>query len=114
MGALKSPQKIREIPFRFSKRRYLRPLAAPVASYRVLRRLGTFLWPTIVWNGAWHFTRMGDVAAVNLKIVSDSHADESTEMTEAEFNACLSQLVKTPLQELPLTIQQNRYAHLIA
>jgi beta-1,4-mannosyl-glycoprotein beta-1,4-N-acetylglucosaminyltransferase len=114
MSSLRSPQKIREMQFRFSKRNYLRPFVGPVVSYRILRRLRTLLWPTILWNGSWHFTHMGDVATVNLKIVSDSHADEHTEMTEAEFNARLSQLVKTPLQELPATIRRGQFAHLIA
>lgn len=114
MSALPSPQKVREIQFRFSKRGYLRPLAAPVACYRVLRRLGTFLWPTIVWHGAWHFTHMGDVDAVNLKISSDSHADENVPLTEAGYQACLATFARSSLDELPRTIRQGRFGHLIA
>jgi beta-1,4-mannosyl-glycoprotein beta-1,4-N-acetylglucosaminyltransferase len=113
-SALASPQAVREIPFRFSKRRYLRPLAAPVASYRVLRRLGTLLWPSIEWNGAWHFTHMGDVAAVNLKISSDSHADESTELTEAVYQQRMAGLTKRPLDEMPSSVKGGRFGHLIA
>lgn len=114
MSNLQSPQRIREIQFRFSKRRALRPFAAPVASYRVLRRLGTFLWPTILWNGAWHFTCIGDVAAVNLKFSSFAHADECGQLTETAYNDHLSTFTKRPLVELPRTIQQERFAHLLA
>lgn len=114
MGRLKSPQSIREIPFRFSKRHYLRPLLAPVASYRIFRRLGTLLWPAIIWNGAWHFTHMGDLAAVNFKISSDSHADENKELTDGVYQERMSALVKCPLDDLPRAIRQGQFAHLIA
>lgn len=114
MQALSSPQAIREIPFRFSKRHYLRALVAPIASGRVWRRLGTFLWPTIIWHGAWHFTHMGDVDAVNLKLSSDSHADEKAQLTAATYQAYMSALVKSSLDELPRTIRQERFGHLIA
>jgi beta-1,4-mannosyl-glycoprotein beta-1,4-N-acetylglucosaminyltransferase len=113
MRAIASPQAIREIPFRFSRRRYLRLFLAPVASYRVWRRLKTFLWPTILWHGAWHFTHMGDVAAVNLKISSDSHADENKELSEATYRERMSALSKRPLDELPRSVREDRYAHLI-
>ncbi len=116
MSNLKTPNSVREIPFRFSKRRYLRPLAAPVASLRVFDRLGTFLWPTILWNGAWHFTCMGDVAAVNLKFSSFAHADELGQLTETAYQDHMSTFTKSPLVDLPRTIQiqQSRFAHLIA
>jgi beta-1,4-mannosyl-glycoprotein beta-1,4-N-acetylglucosaminyltransferase len=114
MSNLKSPNSIREIQFRFSKRRYLRPLAEPVAGYRVLARLGTFLWPTIFWNGAWHFTYMGDVAAVNLKLASFAHADEYDQLTDKAYNDHQSTFTKCPLGELPRVIQQDRFSHLIA
>jgi beta-1,4-mannosyl-glycoprotein beta-1,4-N-acetylglucosaminyltransferase len=113
-GALQSPQAIREIQFRFSKRRYLRPLAASVASQRVFRRLGTFLWPTIIWHGAWHFTHMGGLDVVNLKITSDSHADENTQLTNAMYQARMASLIKCPLDDLPPSVRQDRFAHLIA
>jgi beta-1,4-mannosyl-glycoprotein beta-1,4-N-acetylglucosaminyltransferase len=114
MSNLRSPQSIREIQFRASKRRYLRPLAAPLASLRVLRRAGVFLWPTIFWKGAWHFTNVGDVDAVNLKFSSFSHADEYAQLTEAAYKDRLSALTVCPLTDLPETIRQDRFARLIA
>lgn len=114
MGNLKSPQAIREIQFRFSKRPCLKPLAAPFASGRVFRRLGTFLWPTIFWHGAWHFTNIGDVEAVNLKFSSFSHAGEFKEFDETEYKRQLSTLTRCSLNELPRTIRQGRFTHLIA
>jgi beta-1,4-mannosyl-glycoprotein beta-1,4-N-acetylglucosaminyltransferase len=114
MGNLESPQAIREVQFRFSKREHLKPLAAPFASARVLRRLGTWLWPTIFWHGAWHFTNIGDVDAINLKFASFSHVDEFKALTDVEFEGNLSALTKVPLAELPGTVQQGRYAHLMA
>jgi hypothetical protein len=57
---------------------------------------------------------MGGLAAVNLKISSDSHADEKAPLTEAAYEECISTLTKSPLNELPRTIQQDRFAHLIA
>jgi len=113
MSNLKSPQLVREIQFRFSKRRYLRPLAAPFASWRASRRMGSLIWSTILWHGAWHFTNVGDVDAVNLKFSSFSHADELRELTDTEYQSQLSTLTKCPLGELPRTIQQGRFAHLI-
>jgi beta-1,4-mannosyl-glycoprotein beta-1,4-N-acetylglucosaminyltransferase len=114
MGNLKSPQAIREIQFRFSKREHLKPLAAPFAGARVWRRLGTFLWPTIFWHGAWHFTNIGDVAAINLKFASFSHVGEFDELTDTELKDKLSALTKRPLAELPSAVQQGRFAHLLA
>lgn len=114
MGNLKSPQAIREIQFRFSKQDYLRPFAAPFASGRVFRRLGTFLWPTIFWHGAWHFTNIGDVAALNLKNTAFSHADELGMVTEAEYQGRRAILTKCPLAELPRTVQHGQFAHLMA
>ncbi len=108
------PNFIREIPLRFSKRRYLRPFAELVACYRVCRRLQTPIWPTILWNGAWHFTFMGDVAAVNRKFSSFSHVDDYKELTTAEYDDRLSSLKKCPLSDLPQTIRQDKFAHLIA
>ncbi len=114
MKNLKSPQRLREIPFRFSKRRYLRKVAAPVACYRLSRRLRTALWPKIFWNGAWHFTCIGDATAVNLKFSSFSHVDEIGEFTDKEYQNLLSTLRKRPLVDLPQSIQQAKFAHLIA
>jgi beta-1,4-mannosyl-glycoprotein beta-1,4-N-acetylglucosaminyltransferase len=114
MSILKSPQVIREIPLRFSKRRYLRSFAPLVGCYRVYRRLKTFIWPTIFWNGAWHFSWIGDRATANLKISSYSHADERTEFTEAAYDSLLSSLTKCSLAELPQTIRQSKFGHLIA
>ena len=114
MSNLKSPNAVREIQFRFSKRRYLRPLATPIAAFRVFDRLGTFLWPTIFWNGAWHFTYMGDLDAVNLKFATFAHAHECEQLTEITYKDHLSTFKKCPLVELPRTIQQDRFAHLIA
>ena len=92
----------------------MRPLATLLASLRVFRRLGVFLWPTIFWKGAWHFTDVGDVDAVNLKHASFSHADEYGELTEAAYNDRLSALTVCPLTDLPETIRQDRFARLIA
>jgi beta-1,4-mannosyl-glycoprotein beta-1,4-N-acetylglucosaminyltransferase len=116
MGNLRrvSPNAVREIQFRFSKRRYLRPLAAPIASLRASKRIGTALWPTILWNGAWHFTCMGDVAAVNLKFASIAEIDQCPPLTEDAFKERMSTFTRRPLTELPRTIQQERFAHLIA
>ena len=111
---VESPTFIREIPLRFSKRGYLRPLAELVACYRVSRRLRAFIWPTIIWHGAWHFTFMGDVSAVNLKVSSYSHVDDHKELTEIEYNDHLSTLTKCPLSDLPETIQREKFARLIA
>ena len=113
-GVLKSPQAIREIQFRFSKRPYLRFLTAPMASQRIFRRLGTFLWPTIVWHGAWHFTHMGGLTTVNLKIVSDSHADENSQLTNEAYQGRMASFAKCSLDDLPPTVRQDRFAHLIA
>jgi beta-1,4-mannosyl-glycoprotein beta-1,4-N-acetylglucosaminyltransferase len=111
-----SPDALRAIQFRFSKRRYLRPLAAPFASLRASKRIGTALWPTIFWNGAWHFTSMGDVATVNLKFASVAEIDQFPPMTEDAFKKRMSTFSRRPLTELPRTIQQEqeRFAHLIA
>jgi beta-1,4-mannosyl-glycoprotein beta-1,4-N-acetylglucosaminyltransferase len=109
-----SPNGVREIQFRFSKRRYLRPLAAPIASLRASKRIGAALWPTIFWTGAWHFTCMGDVAAVNLKFASIAEIDQYPPMTEEAFNARMATFVKRPLIEMPRTIQQGGFAHLLA
>jgi len=115
-GNLTSPQLVREIQFRFSKRPYLKPLAAPFASARASRRTGSWLWATIFWHGAWHFTNIGDVAAVNLKFSSFSHAGELRfkDLTATELEDKLAALTKCPLAELPGVIQQGRFAHLIA
>src|SRR5262245_48971218 len=115
-GNLTSPQLIREIQFRFSKRPHLKPLAAPFASWRASRRTGAWTWATIIWHGAWHFTSVGDVDAVNLKFSSFSHAGEVRfkDLTKTEFEGQLSALTKAPLAELPSAIQQGRFAHLIA
>ena len=115
MSNLKSPNAVREIPFRFSKRRYLRPFVEPVAGLRVVKRLGKWLWPTILWGGAWHFTCMGDLAAVNLKFASVApHGAKSTELTEAAYQGHRATLQKCTLAELPGTVRQERFAHLVA
>jgi beta-1,4-mannosyl-glycoprotein beta-1,4-N-acetylglucosaminyltransferase len=114
MSNLTSPQLIREIQFRFSKRPYMKPVAAPFASYRASRRMGSWVWASIIWHGAWHFTNVGDVDAVNLKFTSFSHAGEFEALTETEFKGKISALKKCPLAELPGAIQQDRFAHLMA
>jgi beta-1,4-mannosyl-glycoprotein beta-1,4-N-acetylglucosaminyltransferase len=114
MGNLKSPQVVREIQFRVSRRDYMKPLAAPLAGGRVFRRLGTFLWPTIFWHGAWHFTNIGDVDALNLKFSSFSHADEYDVLTDAAYHDRVSALRACPLTDLPATVRQDRFARLIA
>jgi len=109
-----SPNDVRALQFRFSKRPYLRPLAAPVASYRVSRRVGTFLWATIFWNGAWHFTCLGDVAAVNLKYASIAETDKFKPLTDIAYREQMAAFSKRPIAELPRTVQQDRFAHLMA
>ena len=89
-------------------------VAAPFASYRASRRIGSMVWSTILWHGAWHFTSIGDVDTVNLKFSSFSHADELEELTETAFKDRLSVLTKCPLADLPATIRQDRFARLIA
>ncbi len=114
MSNLKSPNAVREIPFRFSKRSYLRSFVEPVAAVRVAKRLGKFLWPTILWGGAWHFTCMGDWAALNLKFASVApHGDESPTLTEAAYQCELARLRKCSLTDLPRIVQQERFAHLV-
>ena len=114
MSNLKSPNAVRSVQFRFSKKHYLRPLATPLAALRVRSRLGKFLWPTIFWNGAWHFTNMGDVAAVNLKFSTYAHAHEVEQLTEVTYKNQMATFKKCPLADLPRAIQQDRYAHLLA
>ena len=114
MSNLKSPNAVRAVQFRFSSRRYLRPVATPMAALRVRSRLGKFLWPTIFWNGAWHFTNMGDVAAVNLKFSTYAHAHEVEQLTEVTYKNQMATFKKCPLADLPRAIQQDRYAHLLA
>lgn len=115
MSNLKSPNAVREIPYRFSKRPYLRSFAEPVAALRVAKRLGKFLWPTILWGGAWHFTCMGDLTAVNLKFASVApHGDESPTLTEAAYQRDLATFQKCSLADLPRTVRQERFAHLVA
>lgn len=109
-----SPNAIRALQFRFSRRRYLKPFAAPIACGRVSRRLGRFLWPTIFWNGAWHFTCLGDVAAVNLKFASIAETDKFEPLTEVTYRERMSTFKKCPLVDLPRTVQQDRFGHLIA
>jgi beta-1,4-mannosyl-glycoprotein beta-1,4-N-acetylglucosaminyltransferase len=113
MRNLKSPSDVRLVPLRFSKRRYLRPLAEPVAALRVAKRFGTLLWPTIIWDGAWHFTCIGDVNAVNYKLKSFAHADEVGEMTEVTYRQNVGTFDKRPLSELPPSVQQRQFAHLL-
>lgn len=109
-----SPDGVRGIQFRFSKRRYLRPLAAPFASFRASKRIGTTLWPTIFWNGAWHFTSMGNVDAVNLKFASIAEIDLYPPLTEDAFNARMATFVRRPLSEMPRIVQQGGFGHLLA
>ncbi|MBX9778509.1 MAG: hypothetical protein K2Y71_29395 [Xanthobacteraceae bacterium] len=114
MSNLKSPNAVREIQFRFSKRRYLRALARPIAALRVHSHLGTFLWPTIYWNGAWHFSYMGDLDAVNLKLSTFAHAHELEQLTDVTYRDHMATFSKRPLIELPRSIQNGGYAHLLA
>ena len=114
MSNLKSPQAVREIPLRFSKRRHLRLLTPLMACRRVSRRLGTLLWPTILWSGAWHFTSIGDVDAINLKFSSFSHAGEYAELTQKTYEDHVATLRKCPLAELPRTVQQGHFKNLVA
>ena len=114
MSNLKSPNAVRSVQFRFSKKRYLRPVATPMAALRVRKHLGKFLWPTIFWNGAWHFTNMGDVAAVNLKFSTYAHAHEVEQLTELTYKNQMATFKKCSLADLPRAIQQDRYAHLLA
>ena len=76
--------------------------------------MGKFLWPTIFWNGAWHFTNIGDVAAVNLKFSTSCPRTRSRATDGEEYKSRLATLKKCPLAELPRAIQQDRFAHLIA
>ena len=112
MNNLKSPQLLREIPLRFSQREFLRPLSAAVASNRASRRLGKFIWPTIFWDAAWHFTAIGDVDMINLKLSSGSHAGEYADFTEEDLQHRQSMLTKVPWVELPETIRQDKFGHL--
>jgi hypothetical protein len=114
MSNLKSPQVLRQVPLRFSKQEFLRPLAAAVACNRVSRRLGKVVWPTIFWDAAWHFTNIGDADMVNLKLSSFSHAGEYADFTQEEIQRRLSMLTRSPWIELPETIRQDKFAHLIA
>jgi beta-1,4-mannosyl-glycoprotein beta-1,4-N-acetylglucosaminyltransferase len=113
MNNLKSPQLLREIPLRFSQRKFLRPLAAAVASNRASRRLGKLIWPTIFWDAAWHFTAIGDVDMVNLKLSSGSHAGEYPDFTEEDLRHRRSVLTKVPLSELPEIIRQDKFSLLM-
>lgn len=112
-SSMASPNSIREMPFRFSKRRYLKPISGLVACFRVSRRLHALIWPTIIWHGAWHFTFMGDVSAVNLKFSSFSHVDDYKELTEAEYDDHLATLTKCPLTDLPETVRAEKFSRLI-
>jgi beta-1,4-mannosyl-glycoprotein beta-1,4-N-acetylglucosaminyltransferase len=115
MSNLTSPNAVREIPYRFSKRPYLKRFAEPVAALRVAKRLGRFLWPTIMWDGAWHFTCMGDVTAVNVKFASVApHGDESPSLTETAYQRDLATFQKCSLAELPRLVQEERFGHLVA
>ena len=116
MSNLKSPNAVREIPFRFSKRPYLRSLTEPVAAVRTAKRLGKVLWPTILWGGAWHFTCMGDLTAVNVKFasVAPHGGDETPKLSEAAYQRHLATFQKCSLTGLPPIIQEERFAHLVA
>jgi beta-1,4-mannosyl-glycoprotein beta-1,4-N-acetylglucosaminyltransferase len=115
MSNLKSPNAVREIPFRFSKRPYLRSFTEPVAALRVAKRLGKVLWPTILWSGAWHFTWMGDLTAVNLKFDSIApHQDQSPRLSESAYQRDLATFRKCSLDDLPRIVRQERFAHLMA
>jgi beta-1,4-mannosyl-glycoprotein beta-1,4-N-acetylglucosaminyltransferase len=114
MSNLQSPNAVREIPFRFSSRRYLRPFAEPVAALRVAKRLRTFLWPTILWSGAWHFTSMGDFAALDLKLSSVAPHVGQQEITEADYQRHRATLQKCTFADLPSSARHERFAHLLA
>jgi hypothetical protein len=114
MSNLTSPNAVREIPYRFSKRPYLKRFAEPVAAVRVAKRLGKFLWPTIMWGGAWHFTCMGDVTAVNVKFASVApHGSGSPTLTEEAYQRELATFQKCGWADLPLAARQERFSHLV-
>jgi hypothetical protein len=118
MRNLTSPNAVREIPFRFSRRPYLKPFAEPVASLRAFKRMRKFLWATIFWGGAWHFTFMGNLAMVNLKFSSVApHGEEPAapvQITDAEYQNRLASHPKCTMDELPRAVRQPQFAHLIA
>ncbi|MCC6887079.1 MAG: hypothetical protein IT536_00860 [Hyphomicrobiales bacterium] len=114
MSSLTSPQAIRELPLRFSKRPHLKWLSEPMAFLRTSRRMGRLIWPTILWNGAWHFSYLGDRVAVNHKIASFSHAGEIDLLSESAFRSHFSSLERRPLSEMPEAVRSGRFTHLLA
>lgn len=117
-GNMKSPNHLRVVPMRVSKRAWAKPIASPLASWRVLRKFGRPLWPTIVWDGAWHFTCIGSFETWKYKTSNAAHAPEVTPgaITEDRYEQGIKHLPKEDMLALPMTIQSNpqRYAQLLA
>ncbi|WP_291854910.1 N-acetylglucosaminyltransferase [Bradyrhizobium sp.] len=113
---LTDPNGLREISVRFSRRKWLRPFNSPVSTFRLWRHMPrTPLLLNVIWDGAWHFTSIGDVDDVNHKLSSYSHAPELTALiTKDEFEDNMYKLQRWPVVDLPRAVQSGRYAKLLA
>jgi beta-1,4-mannosyl-glycoprotein beta-1,4-N-acetylglucosaminyltransferase len=115
---LKSANHLREFPLRVSKRPWTKPIASPLAAWRVLRRYGRPLWPTIIWDGAWHFISMGSFDEWKYKYLSWSHAPEISpaSITPELYERTLASMRKDDMSALPMAVQSDpqRYARYLA
>jgi beta-1,4-mannosyl-glycoprotein beta-1,4-N-acetylglucosaminyltransferase len=125
---LPSPQHLRCLQIRVSKRPWTRPFAGTMAFPRVIRRLGCGLWPQIIWNGAWHFTSMGNSSQLKAKLAAYTHQEHNTpsRYSDEVLGAALRSgrspmwpdlpLIKDDIQNLPRAVRETpeRYANLLA
>ena len=124
---LRSPQDLRYVQICVSKRRWTRSVAGAMAVPRVIKRLGRVVWPQIVWNGAWHFSSMGNSTQLHAKLAAYAHQENnvpgkySDELLEAGLRAGRSPmcpdlpLVKEDIAQMPRAVRDcpQRDAHLL-
>jgi beta-1,4-mannosyl-glycoprotein beta-1,4-N-acetylglucosaminyltransferase len=115
---LKTPDHLRVFALRVSKRPWAKPIASPLASWRALRKFGRPLWPTIIWDGAWHFTSVGTFDTWQYKYASMAHAPEIPEgtVTPENYQSILNSMRKEDMSALPMAVQSDpqRYARWLA
>ena len=113
-----SPDHLRVFALRVSKRPWTKPIASHLASWRALRKFGRPLWPTIIWDGAWHFTCVSSFDTWKYKYLNMAHAPEIPPgtVTPEVYESLLNAMRKEEMSALPMAVQSDpqRYARWLA